>query len=47
MPGRRSARRSADQLGERRLAQRQSAQRRIEVDVGRVSESERHGRLER
>ncbi len=41
------ARRAADQLGKRRLAQRQSAQRRIEVDVGGVNESERHGRIER
>ena len=41
------ARRSADQPGERRLAQRQRAQRRIEVDVGGVNESERHERIER
>ena len=36
-------RRSADQVGERRLAQRQGAQRRIEVDVGCVDELEGHG----
>ena len=41
------SRRPADQLGKRRLAQRQGAQRRIEVDVGGMNESERHGRIER
>ena len=38
------ARRAADELGKRRLAQRQRAQRRIEMNVGGMNESERHGR---
>jgi hypothetical protein len=37
----------ADELGERGAAERQRAQRRIEVDVGGVDESERHERMER
>ena len=38
----RPARRAADQVGERRLTQRQRAERRIEVHVGGVDESEAH-----
>jgi hypothetical protein len=36
-----------DLLGERRVAQRERAQRRIAVNVGGVDESERHERIER
>ena len=36
------ARRAADQLGERRIAQSQRRQRRIEVNVGGMNESESH-----
>ena len=39
------ARRSADHLRKRRLAQRQSAQRRVKVDIGGVNESEGHSFL--
>ena len=41
---RRAPRRSANQFGESRVAQRQRAERRIEVDVGGVNEAERHYR---